>query len=155
VLGRTDLSGEVVVVPCDLEDVPLSVVLVPRLIVLLLSLVDLSVTLRDEVPLCTVPLFSVLDDLSETLRDDVPLVVVPFSLREVVARVVPSLVLEEDLVPVIILPLLSLLTLRDTELFVLRSVDLLLERESYSPRLVERTDAYVDREVFPLPKPLP
>jgi hypothetical protein len=144
VLGRTDLSGEVVVLPCDLEDVPLSVVLVPRLIMLLfsLALVDLSDTLRDEVPLCTVPLLFVLLVLSDTLREEVP-------------RVVPSLFLEETLEPVTILPLLSLLTLRVTELFVLRSVDLLLERESYSPRLVERTDSYVEREVYPLPIPPP
>lgn len=122
VFGLTDLSGVVVVLPWDLDGVSLSVVFVPRRIVLLLSVLFV--------------------DLSDTLRDVVPLVFVPFSLRVEVARVlVPSVFREDDLEPVTMRPLLSLLILRDTVLFeTLRSLDLLLARESYNPRFVERTE---------------
>lgn len=130
--------------PCPLDGVLLSFVLVPRRIVPLFSVlfVDLSDTLREDVPLCIVPLFSVLlVDLSDTLREDVPRAVVPLSLRADDARFVPSLFLVAALVPVTIRPLASLLILRDTVLLdVLRSPDLLLARESYKPRFVERTE---------------
>ena len=130
------VEGDVVVVPLSLE--------VPLWIVVPLELPELEflsgVTLREEVPLCTVPLSVVPDDLSDTLREDVPLCTVPFSLRVVLVRDEPSLLLEDTLEPVTMRPLASLLTLRDDVPAVALLVDRLLTLESYDPRFVERTD---------------
>ena len=94
-----------------------------------------------------------MEDLSETPRDEVPLWMVPFSLRAELARDDPSLFRTADLESVTIRPLESLLTLREEVTPAVLLSDLLLTRESYEPRFVERTDEYVGRTLYPLPYP--
>lgn len=103
-----------------------------------LSIVPLlSDPLLEDPLLSIVPLFPIFD-LSLTVREVVPRELIVPSERRDDARSVTSLFRIDDLVPVTIRPLASLLTLRDT--VALLSVDLLLTLVSYNPRLFDRTE---------------
>ena len=125
-----DLVERSVVVDLELEGVPELLSFEVPLCVLVPLLFPVLVFLSI-VPLWIVLLSLVDVDLSDTPRDDVPLFIVPFSLLAELARVDPSAFRVAVLVPVIILPSESLLTLRDevVEIFLF-SVLLLLTRVS-------------------------